>query len=56
MIATVNGVQLGVFVALFGFVSVLGFLAATGGERNPSPASTNGVSAGAGSAPGSAGS
>jgi solute:Na+ symporter, SSS family len=28
MIATVNGVQLGVFIALFGFVSVLGFLAA----------------------------
>src|SRR5215218_5285971 len=28
MIATVNGVQLGVFIALFGFVSIMGFLAA----------------------------
>jgi solute:Na+ symporter, SSS family len=28
MIASVNGVQLGVFVVLFGFVSVMGFLAA----------------------------
>jgi SSS family solute:Na+ symporter len=28
MIATVNGVQLGVFIALFGFVSILGFMAA----------------------------
>jgi SSS family solute:Na+ symporter len=28
MIATVNGVELGVFIALFGFVSVVGFLAA----------------------------
>jgi solute:Na+ symporter, SSS family len=28
MIATINGVELGVFIALFGFVSVMGFLAA----------------------------
>jgi hypothetical protein len=38
MIASVNGVQLGVFVVLFGFVSVMGFLAANWRRAAPGSA------------------
>ena len=52
----VNGIELGVFIALFGLVTVLGFMGARWRAVESSTTSTSGGSAGATSAHGSAGS
>ena len=54
--AAVDGVELAVFITLFGLVTVLGFVASRWRAASRSTTSTSGGSAGATSAPGSPGS